>query len=219
MEIALASLGDLLPDPATGVCQTEAARHRSLVDQAVMAERLGFDAIHLGKHHFTGYMLSSPPVVLAAIGERTSTLRLGTSDDENVRLLSRLLTETAVTWSGSSRPAITDLTTRPRPLGTPLKWIGAGSRESVELAAELGVGLMLPSVFGRPEMFRPLVDWYHEAWAAHGRAEVDARVGAITHTHVGPTTTEARARWRAYYENYWSFVGGLLEALPQLRRL
>ena len=194
-------------------------------------------------------MLSSPPVVLAAIGERTSTLRLGTSVtlvgnldpvrlaedyatldllsggrvdivsgrgapfvntyrgfgqpietareryDENVRLLARLLSETAVTWSGSSRRAITDLTTRPRPLGTPLKWIGAGSRESVELAAELGAGLMLPSVFGRPEMFRPLVDWYHEAWAAHGRAEVDARVGAITHTHVAPPTTVAWAGW------------------------
>ncbi|MEL7156932.1 MAG: LLM class flavin-dependent oxidoreductase [Actinomycetota bacterium] len=73
------SLGDLLPDPNTGRCQTEGERHRSLVDQAVLAERLGFTSVHLGEHHFSDYMLSAPPVVLAAIGERTTDLRLSTA--------------------------------------------------------------------------------------------------------------------------------------------
>ena len=78
MEIGLLSLGDLLDDPVTGVRLTPAQRHRSLVDQAVTAEAVGLHAVHLGEHHACDYVLSAPPVVLAAIGERTSTLRLST---------------------------------------------------------------------------------------------------------------------------------------------
>ncbi len=264
MELALASLGDLLPNPHTGISQTEAQRHRSFVDQGVLAERLGFHAIHLGEHHFSSYMLSAPAVVLAAIAERTSTIRLGTSVtlvgnndpvrlaedystvdllsggrveivsgrgapfvatyhgfgqsvetareryDENVRLLHRLLSETNVSWAGNFRSGFDDLTVRPRPLDHIPLWVGAGSRQSVHLAAELGAGLMLPSVFGSPELFRPIVEWYHEEWAAAGRPESEAKVGAISHTHVAQTVEEAKARWKPYYQNYWGFVGGLL---------
>ncbi len=78
MELGLLSLGDLLPDPATGISRTEAERHRSLVEQGVLAEQLGFHSVHLGEHHGSGYQLSAPAVVLAAIGERTSRLTLST---------------------------------------------------------------------------------------------------------------------------------------------
>ncbi|MGB5757157.1 MAG: LLM class flavin-dependent oxidoreductase, partial [Acidimicrobiales bacterium] len=192
------SLGDLLPDPATGTTVSEAQRHRSLVDQAVQAERLGFTSIHLGEHHFSDYMLSAPPVVLAAIGERTTTLRLSTAVtlagnldpvrvaedyatvdvlsggrveivagrgslftktyqgfghdvetarqryDESVNLLVRLLREEDVTWDGSFRTPLQRHTTRPRPAGQMPVWIGAGSKESATLAADIGGRLMLP---------------------------------------------------------------------------
>jgi alkanesulfonate monooxygenase SsuD/methylene tetrahydromethanopterin reductase-like flavin-dependent oxidoreductase (luciferase family) len=45
---------------------------------AVRAEGLGFDSVWLGEHHLCDYILSAPPVVLAAIAERTTKLRLGT---------------------------------------------------------------------------------------------------------------------------------------------
>lgn len=77
-EIGLLSLGDRLADPDSGTLRTEAERHRSIVAQAALAEQLGFDAVHLGEHHFSDYMLSAPPVVLAAIGERTSRVALST---------------------------------------------------------------------------------------------------------------------------------------------
>ena len=70
------TLGDWVTDPETGVRRTEAERHRSIVEQAVAAEAAGFTSIHLGEHHFSEYILSSPTVVLAAIAERTSTMRL-----------------------------------------------------------------------------------------------------------------------------------------------
>ncbi|MGF1595538.1 MAG: LLM class flavin-dependent oxidoreductase [Acidimicrobiales bacterium] len=78
MDVGVASLGDLLPNPATGRCPDDAQRHRSIVEQAVLSESVGFDAVHLGEHHGSGYQLSAPAVVLAAIGERTTTLKLST---------------------------------------------------------------------------------------------------------------------------------------------
>ncbi|MEL6983162.1 MAG: LLM class flavin-dependent oxidoreductase, partial [Actinomycetota bacterium] len=265
LEIGLMSLGDLLADPTTGRRATEAERHRSLVDQAVLAEHCGFTAVHLGEHHFSDYMLSAPPVVLAAIGERTERLQLSTAVtlagnldpvrvaedyatvdvlndgraeivvgrgnlfthtyagfghpmdtarpryDESVALLVRLLAEEDVTWEGRFRPPLDGHTTRPRPLGPLPVWVGAGSRESAELAADVGCCLMLPSVFGRPELFAPIVEIYRSRWAANGRDPVDARVGACSHTHVGPANAEAVATWEPYYRTYWDFVGGLLE--------
>ena len=90
-------------------------------------------------------------------------------------------------------------------------WIGAGSRGSAELAADLGCRLMLPSVFGRAEMFVPIVEIYRSRWEAAGRDWSEARVGACSHTHVGPVDEQALATWEPYYRNYWTFVGGLLE--------
>lgn len=78
LEVGLLSLGDLLPDPNTGIMRTEAERHRTLVDQAILAEQIGMHSVHLGEHHGSSYQLSAPAVVLAAIGERTTTLTLST---------------------------------------------------------------------------------------------------------------------------------------------
>lgn len=259
------SLGDLLPHPITGVRQTEQARHRSIVDQAILAETCGFTSVHLGEHHFSDYMLSAPPVVLGAIGERTDTLKLSTAVtlagnldpvrvaedyatvdvlsggrvelvlgrgslfhhtyegfgqpvdtareryDESVSLLVRLLGEEDVTWEGRFRPPLRGHTTRPRPAGPVPIWIGAGSRGSAELAADLGCWLMLPSVFGNPELFAPVVDIYRARWEATGRDWADARVGACSHTHVATVHEQAIAGWEPYYRNYWGFVGSLLE--------
>lgn len=76
VDVGLLTLGDWLEDPTTRHRPTPSDRHRSIVEQAVTAEAAGFHSVHLGEHHFSHYILSSPPVVLAAIAERTSTLRL-----------------------------------------------------------------------------------------------------------------------------------------------
>jgi alkanesulfonate monooxygenase SsuD/methylene tetrahydromethanopterin reductase-like flavin-dependent oxidoreductase (luciferase family) len=79
MRIGWASLGDLLPDPVTGRLLTQQERHRMMVDGAVAAEEAGFWCAAVGEHHFCDYIISSPPVVLAAMAERTQTIRLGTA--------------------------------------------------------------------------------------------------------------------------------------------
>ena len=72
-------MGDLLQDPITGQLMSQADRHRMLVEGAVTAEQAGFWSASLGEHHFCDYVVSAPPVVLAAIAERTSEIRLGTA--------------------------------------------------------------------------------------------------------------------------------------------
>lgn len=75
----LLSLGDYLPDPRSGVQISQAVRLRRVVDAAVHAENAGFASFGVGEHHFSGYILSSPELVLAAATARTSRIRLGTS--------------------------------------------------------------------------------------------------------------------------------------------
>ena len=69
---------------------------------------------------------------------------------------------------------------------------------------------MLPSVFGRPEMFVPIVDIYRARWESIGRDWADARVGACSHIFVGETSQQARPTWEPFYRHYWDFVGGML---------
>ena len=79
MRIGWATMADLLPDPVTGGVLSQRDRHRMVVEGAVVAEQAGFWCASVGEHHFCDYVVSSPPVVLAAMAERTDTIRLGTA--------------------------------------------------------------------------------------------------------------------------------------------
>jgi probable LLM family oxidoreductase len=74
MEIGLYTFGELTP--GDGGRATPAERLRDLVEEAVLAEEVGLDVYGVGEHHRPDYVSSSPAVVLAAIAERTSRIRL-----------------------------------------------------------------------------------------------------------------------------------------------
>ncbi len=67
------------PDPVTGIQPTTTERLRSVVDNAVLAEELGFDGYGVGERHERPFLSSSPPVILSHIAARTSTIRLFTT--------------------------------------------------------------------------------------------------------------------------------------------
>lgn len=264
MDVGVLSLGDWLADPVSGRAPTEGERHHQIVEQAVVAERAGFSAIHLGEHHFSDYILTSPPVVLAAIAALTSTIRLSngvalaanldpvrvaedygtvdvlsrgrlepcfgrgniypdvytffgqSADDassrfaENVRLIDTLWrAEEPVTWQGAHRAALDDVMVHPRPEQRPRPpiWIGGGfSPDTVQLAVEIGAGLMLPTVIGSWELFTPVVESFVEQWEAAGRDPADRRIGCCSHFWVGPDGDAARRRWRPRYLSYLDAV-------------
>ena len=67
------------PDPVTGVLATTTDRLRSVVNNAVLAEELGFDGYGVGERHERPFLSSSPPVMLSHIAALTSTIRLFTT--------------------------------------------------------------------------------------------------------------------------------------------
>ncbi|WP_116952896.1 LLM class flavin-dependent oxidoreductase [Jiangella endophytica] len=96
----LDTFGDV-PEGDDGVPVSHAAAIRQVVEEAVLADDVGVDAISLGEHHRPEYSISTPETVLAAIAARTSRIRLGSgvtvlSSDDPVRVFQRFATVDAV---------------------------------------------------------------------------------------------------------------------------
>jgi alkanesulfonate monooxygenase SsuD/methylene tetrahydromethanopterin reductase-like flavin-dependent oxidoreductase (luciferase family) len=67
------------PDPVTGVKKSTTERFQEVIDNAVLAEALGFDGFGVGERHERPFISSSPPVVLSHIAALTSSIRLFTA--------------------------------------------------------------------------------------------------------------------------------------------
>ena len=75
-EIGLFTFGELTTDPVTGRPVDPAVRLREFVDLAVLADQAGLDVFGVGEHHRPDFAIASPAVVLAAIAQATSRIRL-----------------------------------------------------------------------------------------------------------------------------------------------
>ncbi|WP_308200944.1 LLM class flavin-dependent oxidoreductase [Actinoplanes sp. M2I2] len=100
MEFGLDTFGDVTVDEQ-GKKLPYAEVIRNVVEQAVLAERVGVDGFGLGEHHRDDFAVSSPEIVLAAIAARTERIKLGTavtvlSSDDPVRVFERFATLDAV---------------------------------------------------------------------------------------------------------------------------
>ena len=67
------------PDPVTGVRKSTRDRFREVLDNALLAEELGFDGFGVGERHERPFISSAPPVVLSHIAALTSRIRLFTA--------------------------------------------------------------------------------------------------------------------------------------------
>ena len=78
MKILVLTLITNGPDPVTGRTPTPNARLHRVVENAVLAEELGFDGYAVGERHERPFLSSAPPVVLSHIAARTSRITLFT---------------------------------------------------------------------------------------------------------------------------------------------
>lgn len=67
------------PDPVTGERKSTHERFREVLDNAVLAEELGFDGFGVGERHERPFISSSPTVVLSHIAALTRRIRLFTA--------------------------------------------------------------------------------------------------------------------------------------------
>jgi alkanesulfonate monooxygenase SsuD/methylene tetrahydromethanopterin reductase-like flavin-dependent oxidoreductase (luciferase family) len=67
------------PHPVTGSRKPTTDRFREVIDNALLAEELGFDGFGVGERHERPFISSSPPVVLSHIAALTSRIRLFTA--------------------------------------------------------------------------------------------------------------------------------------------
>ncbi|MFD5739623.1 LLM class flavin-dependent oxidoreductase [Streptomyces massasporeus] len=67
------------PDPITGVRKPTQDRFREVLDNALLAEELGFDGFGVGERHERPFISSSPTVVLSHIAALTRRIRLFTA--------------------------------------------------------------------------------------------------------------------------------------------
>lgn len=96
VKLGLDTFGDITHD-STGSPVHAAQVLRDVVEQGVLADQLGVDAITLGEHHRDDFAISSPEIVLAAIAGKTEHILLGTgvtvlSSDDPVRVYERFAT-------------------------------------------------------------------------------------------------------------------------------
>ncbi len=75
-EIGLFTFGELTADAATGALLPPARRLREFIELARIADQAGLDVFGVGEHHRPDFSIASPAVVLAAIAEATTRIRL-----------------------------------------------------------------------------------------------------------------------------------------------
>jgi probable LLM family oxidoreductase len=125
--------------------------------------------------------------------------------EEKLDLLTRLLRDQPVTWSGKFRSPLThQYLSPPLPEGHLPMWVGVGgSPQSVMRAARYRLPLMLAVIGGHPARFAPLVELYKRALDTYGHPPL--RIGMHSHGFVARTDQEAVdvqwPHWAHVFEN------------------
>jgi len=137
--------------------------------------------------------------------------------EEKIELFAKLLEEKPVTWTGTTRAALTDADVFPKTESGHLStWVGVGgSPQSVVRTARYGLPLMLAIIGGAPERFAPYVDLYRRA--AEQLGTVAHPVGMHSPGFVADTDEEAKEIFYPRFKEIRDRIGAL-RGWPPLRR-
>ncbi|WP_407272096.1 LLM class flavin-dependent oxidoreductase [Radiobacillus sp. PE A8.2] len=101
MEIGISTFVETTPDPKTGKVVSHAQRIREVVEEIVLADKVGLDVFGVGEHHREDFAASAPAVILAAAASQTKRIRLTSavtvlSSDDPVRVFQDFSTVDAI---------------------------------------------------------------------------------------------------------------------------
>jgi len=76
VEIGISTFVETTPDPHSGKVVSHAERIRQVVEEIILADKVGLDVFGVGEHHRKDYAASAPAMILAAASTQTSRIRL-----------------------------------------------------------------------------------------------------------------------------------------------
>jgi alkanesulfonate monooxygenase SsuD/methylene tetrahydromethanopterin reductase-like flavin-dependent oxidoreductase (luciferase family) len=119
--------------------------------------------------------------------------------EEGLDLLVKLWSETNVSWQGTFRPPLDNITLEPRPLQRPHVpiHVACSSIESSAAAATRGLGVTISMLYFPRRVLPRVIEAYYEAWAEARHAHAPS-VTVHAHVHVAPTSQEARDHLGVY---------------------
>ena len=126
---------------------------------------------------------------------------------EKLDLLTHLLEEKPVTWSGTVRGPLRDQLVHPRTHSGRLPvWVGVGGTpQSVVRAAAYGLPLVLAVIGGSPDQFVPMADLYRRALAEARHPELP--IGMHSPGHVAATDEQARDEHFPHHQEVFGRIG------------
>jgi probable LLM family oxidoreductase len=127
--------------------------------------------------------------------------------EEKLELLSQLLDERPVTWSGSTRAGLTNQEVYPKTERgrIPLRVGVGGSPESVVRAARVGGSLALAIIGGDPARFAPFAGLYREALEKLGKPQLPISIHSPG--HLADTDEQAIEEQWPHYETMFGRIG------------
>lgn len=127
--------------------------------------------------------------------------------EEKLELFAELLKQGPVSWSGKTRPALTEQMVYPHvESGTLKSWVAVGgSPQSVVRAAHYGMPLMLAIIGGEPLQFAPFTELYHRALKEFGQPE--RPIGVHSPGHIAETDEQAMEELWPHYAAMHNSIG------------
>src|ERR687892_682934 len=226
-----------------------AARLEEFMEQAELADRLGFNAFWIAEIHCQPKfsLLTAPYVVLGGVAQRTRRLRLGVAVNtlpihhpvqlaeqaamldllsgggkdffagggpphsrayecfgadhrlthdimaEGLEIICKAWSEDTLTFNGKFFQ-IPEVVVNPKPVQKPLPpfYMATSSLEGVEVAARLGINMLLPIHTRSPEQVIEFSNTYWEDLKKNGHDPKSRELGLLVPMHLAKTTEQAR---------------------------
>ncbi|MFA7444406.1 MAG: LLM class flavin-dependent oxidoreductase [Flavobacteriaceae bacterium] len=129
--------------------------------------------------------------------------------DEKLRLLIQLNKEKTITWSGEFRKPLYKQEIFPRPQQEQLPiWVAVGGTPaSVIRAGKLGLPVMFAIIGGDWRNFKPLFEYYKQAYLDNGHDPEKFQVGVHMHSFFGENSQEVADSYYPVYSAQMDRIG------------
>lgn len=128
--------------------------------------------------------------------------------DEKLKLLLEINKGKSVTWKGRFRASLKTQDVYPRAEKPLPVWVAVGGTpESVVRAARLGLPVIFAIIGGNPANFKPLFEYYRNAWKEYGHDVNKFQVGVHMHSFFGDDSKQTAEDYYPQYAAQMNRIG------------